>query len=120
MPASILIADPSSAVRTVVERAIRLANLPVSACHLAAGSADVRRLCASQRIDFALLDTQIGGIEAAGQAVPFMVVSADASSASMERWLALGASAYVLKPFSIPTLVARLKEALAFLHVHGN
>jgi two-component system chemotaxis response regulator CheY len=127
MPVSILIADPSSTMRAAIERAIRIASLPLSGCFQAAEGEDVLRLCASHQIDFLLLDTHLTGIGAEqllqalptrhdDSAIPFMITSADASSARIERLLALGASDYVLKPFPIPTLCARLEKALTTLH----
>jgi DNA-binding response OmpR family regulator len=123
MPTSILIADSSSSMRAVIERAIRIANLPFSACYQAARAEEVLRLYESHQIDFLLFDTHLAG--AAGEelihelrarrehaALRFMATSADASSARIERLLELGACDYLLKPFSAPALCARLEQAL--------
>jgi DNA-binding response OmpR family regulator len=129
MPASILIADSSSAMRAVIQRAIRVAGLPVSDCYQAGRAQDVLRLYESHGIDFLLLDTHLAGTEAEEligvlrarreHAVPFMVTSADASSARIERLLELGARDYLLKPFSVTTLCARLEQALEALHANN-
>jgi DNA-binding response OmpR family regulator len=130
MPASILIADSSSAMRAVIERAIHIANLPISACYQAARAEDVLRLYESHKIDFLLLDTHLAGAEGEGlietlrarrepAALRFMATSADASSARIERLLELGACDYLLKPFSVPTLCARLEQALEALHANN-
>jgi DNA-binding response OmpR family regulator len=127
MPASILIADSSSAMRAVIERAIQIASLPVASCYQAARGADVLDLLAAHQIDFLLLDIDL--VDMPGEALiqtlressalPFMVTSADASSARIERLLELGASDYLLKPFSVPTLCARLGQALEAIHVNN-
>jgi DNA-binding response OmpR family regulator len=134
MLASILIADSSSAIRSVIERAIRVADLAVSDCYQAADAEDVLRLVGSRRIDFLLLDTHLAGIEekrlvqavdafrgngGKDAAIPFMVTSVDASSARIERLLECGACDYLLKPFSIPTLCQRLETALRTVHANN-
>jgi DNA-binding response OmpR family regulator len=125
MPASILIADSSSAMRAVIQRAIRIANLPVSNCYPAAHGADVLRLLQSQQIDFLLLDIDLAdmpgeeliqAMRELSATIPFMVTSAEASSARMERLLELGACDYLLKPFSAAMLCARLEQAFGALH----
>jgi DNA-binding response OmpR family regulator len=124
MPASILIADSSSAMRAVIQRAIRIANLPFSSCYPAAHGADVLRLLQAHQIDFLLLDIDLADmpgeelIQAVREhsAIPFMVTSPNASSARIERLLELGACDYLLKPFSAPTLCARLEQAFRALH----
>ena len=129
MPVSILIADTSSAVRAVLERAIGIARLPVSGCRQAADAKEVLHLLQSGEIDFLLLDTHLPGIEeegliqvlgapGKGAAIPFMATSADASSVRIEQMLQAGACDYVLKPFSIPTLCARLETALRTVHAN--
>lgn len=133
MPASILIADSSPAMRAVIQRAIQIAGLPVSGCYQAGRAEDVLRLFESQQIDFLIvdthLDTHLAGREGEEliqalrarreHAVPFLVTSADASSARIERLLELGACDYLLKPFSAPTLCARLEQALKALHANN-
>jgi two-component system chemotaxis response regulator CheY len=127
MPVSILIADSSSAMRAVIERAIDLAGLPVSDCHQAADAQEVLRLIESRPIDFVLLDTHLNGMEEQklvatlstareGAAIPFLATSADASSPRIERLLGAGACDYLLKPFSISTFCARLETALRTVH----
>jgi len=130
MPASILIADSSPAMRAVIQRAIRIAGLPVSGCYQAGRAEDVLRLFESEQIDFLILDTHLAGTEGEElieelrarrreHAVPFLVTSVDASSARIERLLELGACDYLLKPFSAPTLCARLEQALNTLHANN-
>jgi len=129
MPPSILIADSSPAMRAVIQRAIQIAGLPVSGCYQAGRAEDVLRLFESQQIDFLILDTHLAGTEGEElihalrgrreHAVPFLVTSVDASSARIERLLELGACDYLLKPFSAPTLCARLEQALNTLHANN-
>jgi DNA-binding response OmpR family regulator len=129
MPASILIADSSSSMRALIERAISVAGLPVSRCLQARDAGQALRLIESRSIDFLLLDTHLGGIDqkkllealdprGEATAVPFMVTSSDASSARIQRLLEAGARDYLLKPFSIPTLCARLDTALRTVHAN--
>jgi DNA-binding response OmpR family regulator len=129
MPASILIADSSSAMRAVIERAIGIAGLPVSACHPASDVQRLLSLVRAREIDFLIVDTHLAGmnentwIEAIDAtrnvAIPFLVTSPDASFARIERVLQSGACDYLLKPFSIPTLCARLETALRTAHANN-
>lgn len=126
MPASLLIADSSSAMRAVIERTIGIANLPVSACHQASDAQQLLHLVRSREIDFLLVDTHLAGmndetwvetISATREAaIPFLVTSPDASFIRVERALQSGACDCLLKPFSIPTLCARLETALRTVH----
>lgn len=126
MPASLLIADSSSAMRAFVERAIAIAELPVSACHQASDTQQLLHLVRSREIDFLLVDTHLIGMneetwaEAIGAtreaAIPFLVTSPDASFTRIEHALQSGACDYLLKPFSIPTLCAKLETALRTAH----
>ena len=128
MPASLLIADSSSVMRVVIERAIGIAGLQVSAFHQASDAQQLLRLVRSREIDFLLVDTHLAGmneqmwVEATGAtreaAIPFLVTSPDASFIRIERVLQSGACDYLLKPFSIPTLCARLEMALRTAHAN--
>ena len=122
MPASILIADSSSAMRAVIERAIGIAALPVAACRQASDARQLLHLVRAREIDFLVVDTHLTGMDentwieaidaTRNAAIPFLVTSPDASFARIERVLQSGACNYLLKPFSIPTLCARLEMAL--------
>ena len=130
MPSSVLIADNSPVMRSIVERAIRIGNLPVSACYLAADGRAALRIAEAHPIDFLVTDIHmpemdgeelIQALAARPQArpIPFLVASADASVGRIERMLALGASDYLLKPFSVSTLCTRLGKALEAAHAHN-
>ncbi len=130
MPTRLLIADGSSAMRAVIERAIGIAGLPVSACHQASDAQQLLRLVRKREIDFLLVDTHLAGmneetwveaIDATREAaIPFLVTSPDASFTRIERALQSGACDYLLKPFSIPTLCARLEMALRTAHANNR
>ena len=129
MPASLLIADSSSAMRAVIERAIGIAGLPVSVCHKASDAQQLLHLVRSREIDFLLLDTHLTGLneetwaEAISAtregAIPFLVTSPDASFIRIERVLQSGACDYLLKPFAIPTLCVRLEMMLRTTHANN-
>jgi len=109
-------------MRAVIERAVGIAGLPVSAWHQASDAQQLLRLVRSREIDVLLLDTHLAGmneqmwVETIGAirkaAIRFLVTSSDASFIRIERALQSGACDYLLKPFSIPTLCARLETAL--------
>jgi DNA-binding response OmpR family regulator len=115
-------------MRAVIARAIRIASLAVSDCYQAADAHEVLRLIRTHQIDFLLLDTHLVRMEeekllpalsAPDAAIPFMVTSVDVSSTRIERLLEAGARDYLLKPFSMPTLCARLETALGSLHANN-
>lgn len=129
MPASILIADSSSAMRAVIERAIGIAALPVSDCRQASDAQQLLRLVRARKVDFLVVDTHLTDMDentwaeaisaTRNAAIPFLVTSPDASFARIERVLQSGACDYLLKPFSIPTLCTRLEIALRTAHANN-
>ena len=52
------------------------------------------------------------GPDGPGRRLPVVVMSADATAASVERLLALGADAYLTKPLDLPTLLVTLQKHL--------
>ncbi|HEY3938968.1 MAG TPA: response regulator [Bryobacteraceae bacterium] len=127
MSSSILIVDDSHAMRAVLERAIRLSGLPVSACYQAAHGGEALALLHRHPIDFMLLDVHMPEMGAeelilrwrsqpGAAPIPFLVTSADASAPRIERLLELGACDYLTKPFPLSVLCSRLGQALNNLH----
>jgi CheY-like chemotaxis protein len=114
-------------MRAVIERAIRLSDLPVSACYQAAHGKEALAVLERYPIDFMLLDVHMPEMGAeelilhlrsqpGARPIPFLVTSADATSARIERLLDLGACDYLTKPFPISNLCARLRQALNTTH----
>jgi two-component system chemotaxis response regulator CheY len=127
MPSSVLIVDDSPVMRAVIERAIRLSDLPVSTCYQAAHGKEALEIVERHPIDFMLLDVHMPEMGAeelilrlrsqpGARAIPFLVTSADATASRIERLLELGACDYLTKPFPLSNLCARLRQALDAIH----
>jgi two-component system chemotaxis response regulator CheY len=104
-----LVVDDSPSLRAAVATA--LLRIPRLACVEAADGAEGLRRFHEGRFDLVFTDIQMPvldglklihhlrtGAGAAGARVPIVVVSTLASAADRERALALGASAYLVKP----------------------
>ncbi len=98
----------------------RLAREGIEAAGAPDGEAALERLSA-ERFDLVLLDLRLPGIEGdevltrlreRGDLTPVVVLSARAREADRVLLLTLGADDYVVKPFSVRELIARLRAVL--------
>jgi two-component system chemotaxis response regulator CheY len=110
MSYTILVADDSAIVRTMVRKAIAMAGLPVGQVHEAANGREALEVLRRAWVDVVFADInmpEMTGIElleamkgdAALAATPVVIVSSDRNPARVEQTQRAGASAYVKKPF---------------------
>jgi len=110
MSYTILVADDSAIVRTMVKKAIAMAGLPVGQVHEAANGREALELLRRAWVDVVFADInmpEMTGIElleamqgdAALAATPVVIVSSDRNPARVEQTQRAGARAYVKKPF---------------------
>jgi DNA-binding response OmpR family regulator len=123
MPLSVLIVDPSLAMRMLLERALKVSGLSVSQSFHASDGHTALEILEQHSVSFMLLDAQLSEMGAeeflrcvrdrsGAQPLPFLVTSADATPARIQRMLDLGASDYLVKPFPIAHLCSRLRCVL--------
>ncbi len=112
------IEDNPSNVQLIHDALARATNWEIA--HAATGADGLARLRA-ESFDVVLLDIHLPDLEGADvlatlradpatREVPIMILSADASSAQIERMRALGATSYLTKPVDVVELVGRLEE----------
>ncbi|MBN8728625.1 MAG: response regulator [Xanthomonadales bacterium] len=116
-PMHILIADDQPANITVLQRLLEKAGHRVTAAH---GGEEVLDRIAAESFDAAIIDLHmpgVGGIEvlkqarfmhAGREALPFLVLSADATPEALRATERAGARAFLTKPLALPKLLDEL------------
>jgi two-component system chemotaxis response regulator CheY len=116
-----LVVDDSSAMRTQVSHALRLIH-GMSTVEAADG-ADAWRILSSAAFDVVLTDINMPVLDGlklvslvrgggAHRAVPIVVITTEAAEADRRRALALGASAYLVKPVDAVQVVETVRALL--------
>ena len=118
----ILVVDDEPAVRDAVDRALRLEGYDTA---LAADGAEALGRMAARAPDAVVLDVlmpRIDGLEvcrrlrAAGDRTPVLMLTAREAIADRVRGLDAGADDYLVKPFALEELLARLRALLRRAH----
>ena len=120
MAARILVIEDDAAVVTLLEYNLRAENYEVVT---ASTAEDGKLLLAEDLFDLIILDWMLpdmSGIELAGELrragktpqLPILMLTARGEEADRVRGLSTGADDYVVKPFSVPELMARVKALL--------
>ena len=114
----ILVVDDEDAVRAAVRRALILAGYEVE---LAAGGAEALALLAERAPDAVILDVLMPGVDgievctrlrAAGDRTPVLMLTARDAVGDRVAGLDAGADDYMVKPFALQELLARLRALL--------
>ena len=120
MPAKILIIEDDPSIVTLLEYNMQAAGFEVAS----AGTAEQGELMLAEDLfDLVILDwmlPDLNGIELCARlrrpgkmpTVPILMLTARGEEADRVRGLATGADDYVVKPFSVPELMARVKALL--------
>ncbi len=120
MPACILVIEDDPALVTLLEYNLQVAGYAVAT---AVSAEDGAALLASDPFDLIILDwmlPEMSGIELCRQLrragkvpqLPILMLTARGEEADRVRGLATGADDYVVKPFSVPELMARVQALL--------
>ncbi len=120
MPARILVIEDDPALVTLLEYNLQVAGYAVAT---AMSAEDGAALLASDPFDLIILDwmlPEMSGIELCRQLrragkvpqLPILMLTARGEEADRVRGLATGADDYVVKPFSVPELMARVQALL--------
>lgn len=111
----ILVVDDEPAVRDALERALRLEGYEVE---LASDGGSALALLAGREVDCVVLDVLMPGIDgletcrrlrAAGNRTPVLMLTARVGVGDRVAGLDAGADDYLLKPFALDELLARLR-----------
>jgi two-component system, OmpR family, phosphate regulon response regulator PhoB len=120
MTAHILVIEDDAALSTLLEYNLQSAGYNVA---MATSAEDGRTLHSDGLFDLIILDwmlPEMSGIEFCAQLrrsaktpqIPIMMLTARGEEADRVRGLSTGADDYVVKPFSVPELMARVKALL--------
>jgi two-component system response regulator MprA len=122
----VLVVDDEPGLRRSLERVLRLANYDVV---LAAGGREALETLAQGQVSLVVLDVAMpppDGIEvcrrlrAAGDETPVLMLTARASVPERVDGLEAGADDYLVKPFALEELLARVRALLRRTHVEGG
>jgi two-component system chemotaxis response regulator CheY len=114
-----LIVDDSATMRQLIGFAVR--RIPGLDLVEAENGVEALRLLAERRFDLILLDinmpvmsgfTLLEELQARGQMPPVIVITTEDADEDIERALALGASAYVMKPVTGPVLADTIRQVI--------
>ena len=114
----ILVVDDEPAVRDAVDRALRLDGHDVALAHDGRQALDAVAAAPPDAVVLDLLMPQVDGLEvcrrlrAAGDRTPVLVLTARDAIADRVRGLDAGADDYLVKPFALAELSARLRALL--------
>lgn len=128
MSLNILIVDDSATVRSVVRKALRLAELPLNNVVEAANGAEALRMLREQWIDLVLTDInmpEMNGLELIDAmkkdsllaSIPIVVISTEGSATRIEETKQAGVNAYLRKPFHPEQIKEIVEEVLGVQHV---
>jgi two-component system phosphate regulon response regulator PhoB len=120
MPARILLVEDDAALVTLLDYNLKAAGHEVVA---AASAEDGKQLLAGSDFDLVILDwmlPEMSGIELVArlrragrrQSLPILMLTARGEEADRVRGLSTGVDDYVVKPFSVPELMARVAALL--------
>jgi two-component system phosphate regulon response regulator PhoB len=120
MPAKVLIVEDEAALSELLRYNLEAEGFTVA--HAASGD-DAEMLIVEEKPDLVVLDwmlPSISGIElcrrwrsrSETKSIPILMLTARGEEADRVRGLAIGADDYVVKPFSLPELMARVRALL--------
>jgi two-component system, chemotaxis family, chemotaxis protein CheY len=118
-PRCALIVDDSSTMRQLIGFAVR--RIPGLDLVEAENGVEALRLLGERRFDLILLDinmpvmsgfTLLEELQARSDVPPVIVVTTEDAQEDIDRALALGAAAYVMKPVTGPVLVDAIRQVI--------
>lgn len=122
MPLDVLIVDDSAAIRKILQRVLRQADIPVRQFLEAGDGVEALALMQTQSVGLVLSDINMpnmDGLELLGRIkaneawkdIPVVMVTTEGSQAKVLEAVQLGAAGYVRKPFT----AEQIKEKLSGL-----
>jgi two-component system phosphate regulon response regulator PhoB len=120
LTAHILVVEDEAALAQLIRYNLAAQGLRVT---IAGTGEEAEMLVAEEAFDLVILDWMLPGISGlelcrrlrkreATQAIPVLMLTARSEEADRVRGLSMGADDYVVKPFSVPEILARVKALL--------
>jgi two-component system chemotaxis response regulator CheY len=120
MYADVLIVDDSTAIRKILQRFLRLSDLPLGEIHEAGDGAEAIEILKNRAFGLVLSDLNMPGMDGFGllakvkeiehmRNVPVVLITTEESQGNIEQAMRLGAAGYIRKPFT----AERIREELA-------
>ena len=115
----VLIVDDSAAIRKILQRVLRQADVPIGTVYEAADGAEALDTLKKQTVGLILSDINMPNMdglefltkvraEAAWQKLPIVMVSTEGTQAKVMEAVERGASGYVRKPFTAEQIKEKL------------
>lgn len=120
MPLDLLIVDDSAAIRKILERVLRQADVPLGNVHQAGDGVEALASLKDRKVDMILADINMpnmDGLELLGQVkaspewqnIPVIMVTTESSQAKVMQAVELGAAGYIRKPFTADQIKSKLE-----------
>ncbi len=120
MGIKVLIVDDSMLIRQVIKKVIRQVEIEIDAFLMAGDGQEALKILGEQDVDLVLSDINMPGMDGIQmlmqlrqmedkETLPVIMVSTEGSEERINEAMELGASGYVLKPFTPERLVEQLK-----------
>lgn len=123
MPPHVLVVDDDAKITSFLRRGLVLEGYEVT---VANSGAEALKLVAEQAMDLMILDIMMPGVDglevcrrvrAAGESLPILLLTARDAISDRVKGLDTGADDYLVKPFALEELLARVR---ALLRRHAN
>jgi two-component system chemotaxis response regulator CheY len=119
MSVDVLIVDDSAAIRKILQRVLRQAEIPIGAIHEAGDGCEALEALKAQKIGLVLSDLNMPNMDGLQllsqmkaspdwQSVPVVMITTEGSQARVLEAVQLGAAGYVRKPFTADQIKEKL------------
>ena len=123
MSLNVLIVDDSPIIRSILEKTLRIAQIPVTNCFKAENGAVALEILDKEWIDLMFLDINMpvmNGVETVQQmkerdllkSTPVVIISTEGSATRIQQLMDQGVSGYLRKPFKPEDLSRTVNEIL--------
>jgi two-component system chemotaxis response regulator CheY len=127
MNLNVLVVDDSETVRLIIAKALRIAEVPISAIHEASNGKEALEILEKNWIDIVLTDINMpvmSGIEMIEKmfkdgllkTIPVIVVSTEGSTTRIEEFKSMGIKAFIHKPFTPEIIKSVVLDVLGVQH----
>lgn len=119
MPLDVLIVDDSAAIRKILQRVLRQADVPIGQVIEAGDGAEALEAIKAQQVGLILSDINMPNMDglqllarlkasAEWKSVPVIMITTEGSQARVMEAVGLGAAGYVRKPFTADQIKEKL------------